>query len=193
MWDNREGKRNPKAPDFKCRDKSCDGAVWLDKGDKRSKPQGKPTGQSQSTQPAYQAQPKRKALTKDEFWALQREFLALGVMVVKQVRDENKLGLSDYEIAGLAQDMQAQALIALEKGVWAVDVPEQGKPDDAQPAAKLGDAAAGYVETLNVCLTEKDCDGVRTMFMQDANVTAEERQELLRLWMGRKRKLTSTD
>ena len=28
MWDNREGKRNPKAPDFKCRDRSCDGVIW---------------------------------------------------------------------------------------------------------------------------------------------------------------------
>lgn len=29
MWDNRESKRNPKAPDYKCKNKSCDGAVWL--------------------------------------------------------------------------------------------------------------------------------------------------------------------
>lgn len=28
MWDNREGKKNPKAPDFKCKDKACDGAIW---------------------------------------------------------------------------------------------------------------------------------------------------------------------
>ena len=28
MWDNRLSKRNPKAPDFKCRDRRCDGAVW---------------------------------------------------------------------------------------------------------------------------------------------------------------------
>jgi hypothetical protein len=28
MWDNRLGKRNPKAPDFKCRDRSCDGVIW---------------------------------------------------------------------------------------------------------------------------------------------------------------------
>jgi hypothetical protein len=28
MWDNRASKRNPKAPDFKCRDKSCDGVIW---------------------------------------------------------------------------------------------------------------------------------------------------------------------
>src|SRR5689334_10012593 len=28
MWDNRVGKRNPKAPDFKCKDRSCDGVIW---------------------------------------------------------------------------------------------------------------------------------------------------------------------
>jgi hypothetical protein len=28
MWDNRETKRNPKAPDYKCRDRSCDGVIW---------------------------------------------------------------------------------------------------------------------------------------------------------------------
>jgi hypothetical protein len=27
-WDNRLTKRNPKAPNFKCRDKSCDGCIW---------------------------------------------------------------------------------------------------------------------------------------------------------------------
>jgi hypothetical protein len=28
LWDNRIGKKNPKAPDFKCRDKTCDGVIW---------------------------------------------------------------------------------------------------------------------------------------------------------------------
>jgi len=28
MWDNRMSKRNPKAPDFKCRNRSCDGVLW---------------------------------------------------------------------------------------------------------------------------------------------------------------------
>jgi len=32
MWDNRLTKRNPKAPDFKCRDRSCDGVIWPPKG-----------------------------------------------------------------------------------------------------------------------------------------------------------------
>src|SRR4051812_33575514 len=28
MWDNRVSKRNPKAPDFKCRNRACDGVLW---------------------------------------------------------------------------------------------------------------------------------------------------------------------
>lgn len=28
VWDNRLTKRNPKAPDYKCRVRSCDGAIW---------------------------------------------------------------------------------------------------------------------------------------------------------------------
>ena len=34
VWDNRLTKRNPKAPDFKCRDRSCDGVIWPAKTDK---------------------------------------------------------------------------------------------------------------------------------------------------------------
>jgi hypothetical protein len=34
MWDNRLSKKNPKAPDFKCRDRSCDGVIWPPKGEK---------------------------------------------------------------------------------------------------------------------------------------------------------------
>jgi hypothetical protein len=33
VWDNRLTKRNPKAPDFKCRDRSCDGVIWPPKGE----------------------------------------------------------------------------------------------------------------------------------------------------------------
>jgi hypothetical protein len=28
MWDNREKKTNPKAPDWKCKDKACQGVIW---------------------------------------------------------------------------------------------------------------------------------------------------------------------
>ena len=37
MWDNRLTKRNPKAPDYKCRDRSCDGVIWPPKGGKPDK------------------------------------------------------------------------------------------------------------------------------------------------------------
>lgn len=31
MWDNTQNKKNPKGPDFKCKDKACGHAVWLPK------------------------------------------------------------------------------------------------------------------------------------------------------------------
>jgi hypothetical protein len=48
VWDNRLTKRNPKAPDFKCRDRSCDGVIWPPKGDKVEKadPKGEPAEQA---------------------------------------------------------------------------------------------------------------------------------------------------
>ena len=36
MWDNRLSKRNPKAPDFKCRNRSCDGVIWPAKAGQRA-------------------------------------------------------------------------------------------------------------------------------------------------------------
>lgn len=37
-WDNRVGKKNPKAPDFKCRDRACDGVIWPPKPGKGAAP-----------------------------------------------------------------------------------------------------------------------------------------------------------
>jgi hypothetical protein len=40
MWDNRLSKRNPKAPDYKCRNRSCDGVIWPAKGGNGGGPRG---------------------------------------------------------------------------------------------------------------------------------------------------------
>ena len=46
MWDNRLTKRNPRAPDFKCRDRSCDGVIWPPK-----------PGEAYSNAPAGESEP----------------------------------------------------------------------------------------------------------------------------------------
>lgn len=38
MWDNRLTKRNPKAPDYKCRNRSCDGVIWPAKAGQNDAP-----------------------------------------------------------------------------------------------------------------------------------------------------------
>ena len=50
MWDNRATKRNPKAPDFKCRDRACDGVIWPPKGAANAS-----TGSARPAQPSGSA------------------------------------------------------------------------------------------------------------------------------------------
>jgi Rad52/22 family double-strand break repair protein len=38
-WDNRATKRNPRAPDFKCRDRACDGVIWPERKQGQSAPE----------------------------------------------------------------------------------------------------------------------------------------------------------
>jgi hypothetical protein len=52
MWDNRATKRNPRAPDYKCRDRSCDGVIWPPKT-VASAPSG--NGINPSTEPARES------------------------------------------------------------------------------------------------------------------------------------------
>lgn len=55
MWDNRATKRNPRAPDYKCRDRSCDGVVWPPKA-AATAPQGnglRPSTETVEESPAF--------------------------------------------------------------------------------------------------------------------------------------------
>jgi hypothetical protein len=56
-WDNRLTKRNPKAPDFKCRDRSCDGVVWPPRA---SAPATEPVAEEDGPPPAAEPAPRRK-------------------------------------------------------------------------------------------------------------------------------------
>jgi hypothetical protein len=63
VWDNRLTKRNPKAPDFKCRDRSCDGVVWPPK-DGKSTSSAKP-GRESITGPVEGAPRERSTATEE--------------------------------------------------------------------------------------------------------------------------------
>jgi hypothetical protein len=63
MWDNRASKRNPRAPDFKCRDKSCDGAIWPPRD---AAPAGAPAGDPRTGETATDAPRPAPAGTPDD-------------------------------------------------------------------------------------------------------------------------------
>jgi hypothetical protein len=51
MWDNRLSKRNPKAPDYKCRNRSCDGVIWPAKPGQKASLNGRDASASNDTLP----------------------------------------------------------------------------------------------------------------------------------------------
>jgi hypothetical protein len=55
MWDNRLSKRNPKAPDYKCRNRSCDGVIWPAKPGQRASTNGRASGDAGSLVPEGEA------------------------------------------------------------------------------------------------------------------------------------------
>lgn len=50
VWDNRETKRSPKAPDYKCQNRNCDGVIWPPRDQARG-------GNKSSAQPRPQQYP----------------------------------------------------------------------------------------------------------------------------------------
>lgn len=103
MWDNRQSKRNPRAPDFKCRNRSCDGVLW--------------PGQHRTTIPAMQparlsailhqivpSAPTTEA-TGSLLPALRQKYLDLTDFVLDSVRPK-------YEARGLACAPDTVAAIA---------------------------------------------------------------------------------
>jgi Rad52/22 family double-strand break repair protein len=48
MWDNRLTKRNPRAPDYKCQNRSCDGVIWPPKPTGAVAAEGKETPPSEA-------------------------------------------------------------------------------------------------------------------------------------------------
>lgn len=56
MWDNRLTKRNPRAPDFKCRDRSCDGVVWPARSASGNTPGNGRDGSAEGGEPSEPAQ-----------------------------------------------------------------------------------------------------------------------------------------
>lgn len=110
MWDNRATKQNPKAPDFKCRRRDCDGRVWPGQFKEQA---GSPVGgehvrESAGEQGASSASPPndpRRAFA-PEPRSLRACYLDLTAFVLREVRPK-------YDEAGLpCTDATAAAIVA---------------------------------------------------------------------------------
>ena len=119
MWDNRATKQNPKAPDFKCRSRECDGRVWPGQFKEQvgssvgaAVVQGSEAGQGASSAPLPIDQPRALA---PERRSLRACYLDLTAFVLRDVRskyDEAGLPCADATVA----EIVATLFIAACKG-----------------------------------------------------------------------------
>ena len=125
MWDNRVGKKNPKAPDFKCKDKDCDGVIWPPRGAKAAQngaPQAQASAQRASAPSSSDDRSNRIERQHSQHMALL--YLAMRPDQTVQVSTETVRSLIDWfqrDVGRMPAPTQAKA---------AVPQPEP-EPDDA--------------------------------------------------------------
>ena len=106
MWDNRASKRNPKAPDFKCRDRLCDGVLWPGQHN-AARPiielrPGQADETAQADEPNTPSEPRGKKTTRTR---LQNCYLGLTDFVLADVRpkyQEAGVPWTDATVAAIA-------------------------------------------------------------------------------------------
>ena len=104
MWDNRQSKRNPRAPDFRCRNRSCDGVLWP--GQHRSAIPATPRPQLAAVRDDSPESPTpRTSGPSDNDPPLRRKYLDLTDFVLRSVRPK-------YTGAGLECGPETVAAIA---------------------------------------------------------------------------------
>ena len=100
MWDNRADKRSAKAPDFRCRDRACDGRIWP--GQRVAMALFAPVEAAGSGQPAAIGEIMRG----DARGSLCRSYLDVTDFVLSKVRDK-------YQAAGVTcTDATIAAIVA---------------------------------------------------------------------------------
>lgn len=91
-WDNRATKRNPKQPDYKCKDKQCDGVIWPPRESRgMPQPQTKPVSTT-----GYSAGPHIPAIDGPIVPNLDRLFALYGVCLAEAIQQSQKLNQADF-------------------------------------------------------------------------------------------------
>lgn len=105
VWDNRKDKKNPKAPDFKCRDKNCDGVIWPPKPAKAApKPVSQGHPEFLANQEAEDAAELAGKIGPPEKPKLTKLYLDATEFVLDKVVpkfEEKEIGLTDTAVAAM--------------------------------------------------------------------------------------------
>lgn len=201
MFDNRENKKSPKSPDFKCKDSDCGQPLWGTpyKGGAKSAPKAATPKQGELPM----GSPTHR-LTVDEWLTINDQVLATVTTSMVQALKAHSLTPMKENVGSLlteARSLTASFWIAVGQKV-VTTAPERPAPKEAEakpakptehaapPGILLGNAAEGYRHLIGICDGLGSLESTRDMFMQDDNVPLEERAVLLQAVLSRRRELS---
>jgi hypothetical protein len=110
MWNNIVTKRNPKAPDYRCRDRACTGAIWPPK-DQRPAAAAPPPKQAFAPGPRITEMDGAPAFTEklDELFGLYSACLDHVLSVEVPKLDAAKIGASPESVSAMTSTLLIQA------------------------------------------------------------------------------------
>lgn len=122
MWNNTMSKTNPKAPDFKCRDRSCDGVIWPERGGQRRGPTGaapqRNTPQPISAGPALPYEQDTTQATPIDSFAGMVQLYKRCVSEAQSIASQNAIDRLGGDVAGAVSAMAATLFIgAKDRGI----------------------------------------------------------------------------
>jgi hypothetical protein len=174
MWDNRDSKRKPTQPDFKCKDKDCrDGAVWLEsrgKGGNAPRPAAAPRSAAPVSTPAPQG--RAGAISWNDALGAGGEAVVVMAEALAGVAKAHGLTLTEPTV-------QAAYLDAVQKmaTTYVIALADGKLRSGAEPPPPLS-AKDQYRQRLTNAPESKAVSAVIRAFSSDAALTADEKDEL---------------
>lgn len=190
-WDNRENKRNPKQPDYKCKDQDCNHAIWITppgKGGFKPKPAtlAEKYPKAAAALAATPVTP-RKRITVEQWLEINDRMLTTTMASMAQAL--KGLGVNPKTVEQVlteTRSMVASFWICVKDGIVDLTHVEDTKsepkvePKTEDGEVLLGAAAMGYQTCITDCVTVDDVDNITNMFMADKSVPIAERAYLVK-------------
>lgn len=156
MWDNREGKTNPKAPDFKCKDRKCKGVLWPGQWPPKEEDEGEESEESEEQRLTRQIEGMLEEIRKID----PKKADAAFEFAAKTIGDGKTPTAKELRACGSKVLGMLQRLQALQKGPQEAASAERNPRTSGSTAPSSASATAASAPSSGESPIEEEMDGL---------------------------------